>query len=73
MKLGQTGSIFQDDVFEYNNHLPEDAQVIWFAEWIRQKQREFNINSSHAADNADFITKLADLFKESYEVGLFIF
>lgn len=68
MEVGQPNDASNDDVFEYNNHLPEEAQVIWLAEWLRQKQREFNLNSDLIAQNTAYVKKLADLFKESYEV-----
>ena len=58
------------DTFEYNNHLAEDAQAIWLAEWLKQKRIELDLNTNHVAKNTDYIKKLADLFKESYEVGL---
>lgn len=69
MELGQGGEPSHDDVFEYNNHIPEEAQVIWFAKWLRQKQEEFDSTSNLVAKNPVYIKKLADLFKESYEVS----
>ena len=59
----------QDNVFIYNDHLAEDAQAVWIAQWLRQKQMEFESNSKLIAQNPDYIKRLADLFKESYEVN----
>ena len=61
----------QDNVFIYNDHLAEDAQAVWIAQWLRQKQMEFESNSKLIAQNPDYIKRLADLFKESYEVNKF--
>ena len=69
MKLGQlSNESTEDDTFEYNNLDPEEAQAFWLAEWYKQKQLEFELNSKMIAKDTTYIKKLADLFKESYEV-----
>ena len=70
MKLGQlSNESTEEDTFEYNNLDPEEAQAFWLAEWYKQKQLEFENNSKMIAKDTAYIKKLADLFKESYEVG----
>ena len=69
MKLGQISNESpEEDTLEYNNLDPQEAQAFWLTEWYNQKQLEFENNSKMIAKDTAYIKKLADLFKESYEV-----
>ena len=58
--------------FEYNNLLAEEAQATWFTEWFRLKQTEFETSSKIVANNNAYVKSLADLFKESYKVKIYL-
>ena len=57
-----------EKLFEYNSFPIDQVQNIWFTAWVEHAQLEFNLKVTNFGQKMDTIQKLAQLFKESYEV-----
>ena len=56
-------------LFEYNSFPIEAVQNIWFSAWVEHAKTEFENNVIKYGKSSTTLKTLAQLFKESYEVG----
>ena len=57
-------------LFEYNSYPLDQVQNAWFTTWVAQTQVEFDLKMERFRDKPNVVQHLAQLFKESYEVGI---